>query len=400
MLRLQDAGHVHSDRRSRTRLVHVRVISSVLAAALLAGCGAGGPGSTPRADVAMPPTRADSALVSAVRAFTDGRVAVDSLSGVVLLARHGTPIYLRTTGLANRETGAPNRIDTKFNLASLDKYFTRIAIRQLQQAGRLRMSDKVGRHLPDYPNARVRDEVTIQHLYDMRSGLGDFTSGDYRSFLAKRMSLRTLDDFLALFVRDTLNFAPGTRTSYSNAGYVVLGKIVEAASGQSYYDYVRDHLFRPAGMVNTGYCTADVFTPDMAVPYSTAPAVGGDFAAGAARLPALRSAVGMLSYRGSSAGGGCSTAEDLLRLSRAIESATLLSRAYTDSLLRYKKTGPGEFDFDGWTGGAEGINTVFYMHSTGHTLIVLSNYDAPSATVYRSRMWNDWLPAFGKAVAQ
>lgn len=102
-------------------------------------------------------------------------------------------------------------------------------------------------------------------------------------------------------------------------------------------------------------------------------------------------ATSLLAYRGSSAGGGYSTANDLLRFARALQTHRLLDAAHTDSLISYR-TRAGHFDWDGWAGGAEGINTVFYLHDTGHVIIVLSNYDAPSATVYRRLLWNEWFP--------
>jgi CubicO group peptidase (beta-lactamase class C family) len=225
----------------------------------------------------------------------------------------------------------------------------------------------------------------------MRSGLGDFGRDDYETFVARRLELRTLDDYLALFADDPPHFAPGSRRAYSNAGYVVLGKIIERASGQSYYDYVRQHVFEPAGMVNTGYHAPDDRAPNVAIPYTTAPVVIGDLAEDARRPSERRPATSLLAYRGSSAGGGYSTAEDLLRLSNALHGHRLLNAAFTDALFDVR---PGPFSFDGWTGGSEGVNTVFYVHTTGHTLVVLSNYDPPSATDFRWMLWNDWLPAW------
>ncbi len=332
------------------------------------------------------------ALVATIDSFTRARAAMDSLSGVVVLARGDETLYAFSTGFADRAAGTRNGPGTRFNLASVDKYFTRIAIRRLQQAGKLKLSDLVGTHVPDYPNARVRDEVTIKHLLDGRSGLGDFDDDDYRTYRASLTKLRTLDDYVALFAGDSLQSTPGTTYAYSNAGYVVLGKIIERASGQSYYDYVRRHIFEPAGMTNTGYFTVDDAAPNTAVPYTTSPKAIGDHSAGAAPLPQRRPATPLLAYRGSSAGGGYSTADDLLRLARAITSHRLLDAAHTDSLLGFRSRGPGYFDWDGWAGGGEGINTLFYLHSTGHVLVVLSNYDPPSAQVYRAKLWNEWLP--------
>ena len=378
---------------------HHQSSALVLAAQVTLGaCSA--PARRDAADVASPKAPSldprDSVLVATLDTFTRARVAMDSLSGVVLLAREGVPIYTLPIGLANRVTGAPNRLDTKFNLGSLDKFFTRIALRQLQRAGKLSMTDRVGKFLPEYPNPRVRDDVTVKHLYEMSSGLGDFGTDNYRTLVAKRLTLRTLDDYIALFATDSLHFAPGTKQAYSNAGYVVLGKIIERASGQNYYDYVRQHIFAPAGMRNTGYFPADDRAIGTAIPYTTSPSVTDTLGEGATRLADRRPAVSLLAYHGSSAGGGYSTAEDLLELSRAIAAHRLLDAAFTDSLLDLR--GPSPFSADGWAGGwaggAEGINTIFYMHSTGHTLIVLSNYDPPSATVYRRKFWSDWLPTW------
>ncbi|HJQ09896.1 MAG TPA: serine hydrolase [Gemmatimonadaceae bacterium] len=343
-----------------------------------------------------PTSRADEVLVGRVDSFTKARVAIDSLSGVVLLTHDGVPIYAFAAGFADRSTGARNDLDTKFNLASVDKYFTRIAIWQLAQAGKLAVNDTVGKHIRDYPNARVRSSVTIRQLLDMRSGIGDFDDDNGKTYRAALPRLRTIDDYLALFATDTLNFAPGTKAEYSNGGYVVLGKIIERASGESYYDYVRRHIFEPAGMSNTGYWVRGERVANLAIGYTADPSVNGETTPGALPLKERRPNTSLLAYRGSSAGGGYSTANDLLKLANALSAHRLLNTAFTDSLLRIRRTGPGEFDFDGWQGGAEGINTSFYMHSTGHTLIVLSNYDPPSANVYRAAMWREWLPEWLK----
>jgi CubicO group peptidase (beta-lactamase class C family) len=323
------------------------------------------------------------------------RAADGTFSGAVSIAKDGVLLYTAARGDAVNGD-SPNAADTKFRFGSMGKMFTAVAIAQLAQAGKLATADVVGKHLPDYPNERVRREVTIRHLIDMRSGLGDFDNDNYHTYLARRLTLRTLDDYIALFAQDSLRFAPGTETYYSNASYVVLGKIVERVSGQPYYDYIREKVFQPAGMVHTGYFTLDDHAPYLAVPYTTSAAATGDMSEGAKPLAERRPATSLLAYRGSSAGGGYSSADDLLRFTRALWEHRLLNAAFTDSLFRFRDTGPGRFDWSGWAGGAEGVNTVLYTHSTGHTLIVLSNYDPPSAMVYRRKLWDDWLPAWLK----
>jgi CubicO group peptidase (beta-lactamase class C family) len=263
---------------------------------------------------------------------------------VVLLAHDGQSIYSLAAGFADRAKRLPNRPDTKFNLASVDKYFTRIAIWQLSQAGKVATSDTVGRFLPDYPNAEVRAKVTIGQLLSMRSGMGDFDDDNGRTYRAALLHLRSIDDYLSLFARDSLHFAPGTRAEYSNAGYVVLGKIIERVSGESYYDYARKHIFEPAGMKNTGYFTRGAEVRNMATGYTVDPIVVGDTNPNATPLKERRPNTSLLAFRGSSAGGGYSTAEDLLNLSRALFSHRLLSVAFTDSLMRFRNTGPGKFD--------------------------------------------------------
>jgi D-alanyl-D-alanine carboxypeptidase len=336
---------------------------------------------------------ADSALVAALRSFTEHRIEKDSLSGVVMLLIGDAPAYVRTAGKADKEKDRPITTSTKFNLASVDKYFTRIAIRQLQQQGKLKIDDKVGIHLPDYPNDTVREEVTIAMLLGMQAGLPDYTGADYYKTLH---TLTDLDAYIKLFQNKPLAFRPGSDKAYDNSAYVLLGKIIEKVSGKSYYTYVSDHIFGPAGMMDTGYPTLKELDDRTAVPYTNSASANGNFSEDAAELPQRVNATSLLPMRGSSTGGGYSTAEDLAKLARAIHGHVLLNESYTDSLLRFRKTGPGEFDFDGWAGGSEGVNTIFYMHSTGHTIIVLSNYDPPSASIYRNKMWKEWLPAWVK----
>ncbi|HEX8386996.1 MAG TPA: serine hydrolase domain-containing protein, partial [Rubricoccaceae bacterium] len=234
-------------------------------------------------------------------------------------------------------------------------------------------------------------------LLSMRSGMGDFdTDPDYRNYHASLPGLRSTDDYLALFADDTLLFDPGTDTAYSNAGYVVLGKVIERVSGQSYYDYVREHVFDPAGMTGTGYFTPDDDVPNLAVGYTKNP-IASEAESQLAEGSVERSPnTSLLAYRGSSAGGGYSTAEDFLRLSRALLAHRLMGPEATYAMLgsRFNAPDPEAFDLDGWRGGSEGINTVFLVFSTGHTLVVLTNYDPPVATTISREFMGEWLPAW------
>nr|MBA3670583.1 serine hydrolase [Gemmatimonadaceae bacterium] len=250
----------------------------------------------PPADAPAAVQSADTALARAITSYVDAESAANRFSGVVLVARAGAPVVELARGSANRKAAIANIVDTRFQLASGDKWFTKIAISQLVAAGKVKLSDTVGKYLPDYPSAVVRSRVTVEQLLLHRSGLGMYWNAAY---VARREHLKTLADVVALFSSEEPAFTPGERQQYSNNGFVLLGRIVEVASGLSYYDYVQQRIFTPAGMTRTAYLTLNEWPADKAIGYvvedSAAPTVEN-----------TRS----IAFRGSSAGGGYSTARD------------------------------------------------------------------------------------------
>ena len=177
-----------------------------------------------------------------MQAYFDSLAAENRLCGAVLVARNGRPIASKAAGVANRTTGTPNTLETKFNLGSLNKMFTSVAIAQLAQDGRLNFDDAVSKHLPDYPNKEIAKKVTIHQLLTHTSGMGSYTND---KFAAHRSQLLTVAAHLPLFANEPLAFAPGAKFQYSNSGFMVLGAIIERLSGQGYYDYVRDNISSP-----------------------------------------------------------------------------------------------------------------------------------------------------------
>ncbi len=305
-------------------------------------------------------------LVAALEAHLDSLAASDRFSGVVALVRGDTRVFDRAFGSADREAGVRNRLDTRFNLGSINKAFTAIAIRQLAKAGKLALTDELIQHLPDYPNREVAERVTIAQLLEHRSGIGgnifEAPAGGSRN------DLRRTADFLALFAHEPLQFEPGSRQQYSNAGYVVLGAVIERLSGMSYYDYVRANVFEPAGMASTGSYARDSLPPNTAIGYTR----GGP--GSEARGP-LRRNTETLPGRGSAAGGGYSTAEDLLRFARALREG------------RISEGPPGGL---GIAGGAPGINAILETDIAGYDLVVLANLD-PLAAEEVGRQVREWL---------
>jgi CubicO group peptidase (beta-lactamase class C family) len=288
--------------------------------------------------------------------------AVDSLaraqqfSGVVLIARNGAAVIEKAYGQADREARRPNDTLTAFNLGSINKVFTQIAIRQLAGAGKLDVDSTLGRYWPDYPNADAR-RVTIRQILGHRSGIG----GDI--FAAPpgktRRDIRSLADYFALVAQQPLQFEPGTQQRYSNAGYIVLGLLIERLSGQSYYEYVREHIYEPAGLTRTAHWPVDSLPPNTALGYTSRDPDTEQ------PLPAAVRNSTLLPGRGSSAGGGYSTAQDLLRFLNALRARKIASG------------GPAGL---GIAGGAPGLNAVVEGDMPGgYDVIVMANLDPPAA---------------------
>jgi CubicO group peptidase (beta-lactamase class C family) len=307
--------------------------------------------------------------------------AEDKFSGAVLIGKDGKVFWQKAYGKADREAGIPNTVETRFNLGSMNKMVTSVAIAQLVQQGKLKFTDTIAQDLPDYPNREVANKITVHQLLTHTSGLGDFFGPE---FLEKKDSLHELRDYLPLFAGKPLQFEPGTGWSYSNAGFLVLGLIVEKLSGQNYYDYVQEHIFGPTGMKHSGSPLATQKAADLAVGYTNA---GGK----------LNRNTDMLPWRGSSAGGGYSTVGDLLKFDQALRGHSLLNAELTDTILAGKVHPPkfpegakyaygfGDKNINGdrivgHTGGFPGVNARLAMHlNSGYTVVVLANRDAPVA---------------------
>lgn len=315
------------------------------------------PNGTPTTNLAVPKTTNE--LLSNVEKYLKDSVAEDKFSGVVLIAKDDKPIFTKAYGLANQENKIANNLETKFNLGSINKVFTRIAIGQLVKAGKISFSDKLGKYLPDYPNKEAADKVTIGHLVTMKSGIGDFFGDKFMAMEKDR--LRKNADFIPLFSDKPLAFEPGTKNQYSNGGYILLGAIIEKVTGESYYDYVRENIFKVAGMTNSDSFEIDRLPPNTAIGYT--------------RRNSMNELVNNVSFqpsRGSAAGGGYSNLEDLLKFSVALKNGKLIIP--DDEGQPRKERGLGI------AGGSNGVNSILLVNpENGFTIIVLANYDEPSA---------------------
>lgn len=309
-------------------------------------------------------------FLSTVENYLNEMVKADAFSGVVLIAEKDKPIFSKAYALASKESKLPNRTDTKFNLGSINKIFTRIAIGQLVRQGKISFDDKLGKFLPDYPNKDAAEKVTIRHLVTMKSGIGDFFGEKFNA--SPKSNYRQNSDFIPLFADQPLAFEPGTKQKYSNGGYILLGAIIEKISGKSYYDYVRENIFKPAGMINTDSFESDKMPVNTAEGY-TKRNLKNELINNLDTRPA----------RGSAAGGGYSTADDLLKFSLALQSGKLTIPDDDGQPQKEVRTGIA--------GGANGINGLLLVNGqTGFTIIVLSNYDPPTAEKVGTQI-RDWL---------
>ncbi len=307
-------------------------------------------------------------------------------SGAVEIAREGASVYERACGLASRAFGVPNRVDTKFNLGSMNKMFTAVSIAQLVAAGKLSYGDTLAKAWPEYPNRAVAERVTIHQLLTHTSGLGDYFTDEYDR--TPKDKLRSIQDFLPLFADKPLEFEPGTRFRYSNAGFMVLGGVVQRVSGQDYFEYVREHVYVPAGMKNTDAFEMDHDTPNLAIGYTPdRRREDGQMLPGK-----LRNNLYLHVVKGGPAGGGFSTVEDLIAFGQALRQAKLVPPSQVATLTT-SHGGPNPdyaygFHLEmldgqrivGHNGGFDGINACLDVFlDSGLSIAAMANRDPPSA---------------------
>lgn len=325
----------------------------------------GGPPPGPNAAlVDLPLGTDDDELARVLDQQLAALAANHKFSGAVLLARNGEAFFQGAYGLADRATGRVNTTLTAFDIGSITKLITRTAIAQLLQQKEIALDGRIADYLPDYPNRQVAEAVTVQHLLDHSSGLGDIFTDRWRN--SDKTQYVEPRDFFALFADEELLFKPGSRQRYSNAGFVVLGAIVETIAGEPFAQYVENHIFQPAGMSRSGFEVRDGNNSAHAIGYAPM----GD---GGALVPNLD----MLPVRGCPAGSSMHTAEDLLKFDRALRHGTLLDPEWTAWLFHSPNVLPGATYAIGVAGGAPGVSTG--LESNGAvTVVVLSNFDPPS----------------------
>ncbi len=169
----------------------------------------------------------------------------------VLVSKKGQILYKKAFGMANLELNVPMSSDMVFGIASITKQFTGIAIMQLVEKNKINLQDSIRKYIPDYPTHGYY--ISIEHLLTHTSGIKNFMDIEDFDSKVKRIEYNNPIDFINIFKKESMNFAPGTKWNYSNSGYFLLGYIIEKVSGITYQQYIEENILKPAGMTNSYY---------------------------------------------------------------------------------------------------------------------------------------------------
>jgi CubicO group peptidase (beta-lactamase class C family) len=330
-----------------------------------------------------------------VHATLDKLVRANDFSGCLTVAVGSETPIDECRGLAERRFGVPIDRQTKFHIGSMDKMFTAVAIAQLVEAGKLSWDDTLARRVPEYPDHEAASRITVWQLLHHTAGLGDFFVPE---FFQQREKFVDTTDYLDLIARQPKVGEPGGDWNYSNAGYVLLGRIVENVSHENYFDYIEHHVFAPAGMDASGFDNLDAVTPKLAVGYFHEGLFSGEWKADWMKIP----------LKGGPAGGGYSNNADLLRFARALRGGKLvkpatLAKMFADEV----PAGPGGYaagfgdrlshgrHVRGHAGGIEGTDANLAMVWESNADVVLTSNEGPGRAWLFAERIADLLAAEG-----
>lgn len=301
----------------------------------------------------------------------------DIFSGTVLVAKGDKILFEYACGEAIKDSHVKNNINTRFNLGSMNKMFTSLGIMQLVEKGKLSLNDPASKYLDTtWLPKGVAEKIKIHHLLSHTSGLGDMFSKSLEQ--SPKSLFSTLEGYKPFIKVNKLAFEPGKDWSYSNAGMLVLGAIIEKVSGKDYFDYIKENIYKPSNMnYSSGKYDVEAKPTNVAIGYI--PELDGSY----------QSNINDAYTHGTPAGGGYSNVRDLHRYALALMSGKLVSDSSRANMFRDvigRQYGYGFQIWDtkdkkiiGHTGGAPGISAAQYiLPESGYIIVVLSNYDRGS----------------------
>ncbi|MGD9347572.1 MAG: serine hydrolase [Candidatus Aminicenantes bacterium] len=329
-----------------------------------------------------------SAFVRELDSYLKKNTEEDLFSGVVLVAHKGQPIFKKAYGMADRERNISNQVNTKFCIGSMNKMFTAVAIARLIEQGKLSYDDLIGKYLgEEWILSEVGEQVKIAHLLSHTSGIAEYLTDEF--FISSAETYRTLEDYKPIIKNLSITFEPGTRWEYCNTGFILLGAIIEKITGKDYLEYLKEHIYDPADMDSTIVFDPNETSSNLAMGYEKVQEEGKAF---------WRKTAYAGKIKGSPAGGGFSTVDDLLKFSEALRS-NLLINSETKELLMSVKASTRSIDYGygfiiensrkfgrvvGHGGAAFGVSANFRMFvDRGYTMIILSNFSEASLPVSR-----------------
>jgi len=323
-----------------------------------------------------PLTRAE--LVAKARELVLERGKADTFSGAALVA-HGKDVLLSlAVGEADKGFHVKNDVETRFNLGSMNKMFTSVAIAQLAEQGKLSYDDRLSKYVDEsWLPHEVTERITLRHLLTHSSGLGSYFNDTYQR--SSRELFRKVDDYKPLVQGEKPAFEPGTRWSYSNTGMLLLGVVIEKVTGKDYFDWIREHVYAPAGMTRTDCYEMDQPVENLAIGYER----------DATSAQGWRNNLYQHVIKGGPAGGGFSTVGDLHRFALAMLECKLVSVETLDTLWTDALGADYGYGFAvrdepqkivGHSGGFPGISSNLDIFTeSGYVVAVLSNYGRAGA---------------------
>jgi len=330
-----------------------------------------------------------------IRPFIDELVKNDQFSGVVLIAKGQQTIYQGAYGKADLANNKATTLDTKYNLASTTKSFTGVAVAQLAQAGKLSFRDPLGKFIPQCPE-KLRD-ITIHQLLSHTGGTGDVIAS--RAFRNDPTKFKSLSDYIEVVLSEPLAGERGA-FHYSDSGYVLLGAVIEKASGQSYYEYVKRSVFLPAGMKDSGFALIPRPT-NLAIGYTSRDLSNSTYAHKDGSRQRNDSILPTIAAPSAAA---YSTANDLMKFSTALHNHVLLNEGFLSMLfsgqIATDRQPPNQKYAYGFFEGSLGNTHIINQGGTGpgidvgfdifpdlgYTVVILSNYDPPAAQRIRDKL--------------
>lgn len=318
------------------------------------------------ASFAQPLSKADKQLITAFDTLLSAKFKKEDPGATVLVSRKGQVIYQKGFGMADMELKVPMRAEMVFRIGSISKQFTAVAILQLMEKGKLSPQDDIKKFIPDYPTHGYT--ITVEHLLTHTSGIKSYTGmSSFDSIM--NMHMKPLE-MIAYFKNQPMDFAPGTQWNYNNSGYFILGYIIEKVSGLTYEEYVKENLFKPAGMTNSAYGNDTRIITNRAKGYQQ----------GKEGYENARPLSMTLPY---AAGSLVSTVEDLWKWNQAVHAYKLVSKeslqkAFTDYKLTNGK--PTKYGYGWGFNEVQGAATI--EHSGGINGFVTDALYIPTQDIF------------------